>query len=727
MEVQQLFKNLKKEAECPLCIETVKNPKTLPCLHSFCLECLDKLAGFARRQLQTIIKCPVCQTSFLIPEGDTFNNLPTSFHLNRLVDVLALKDGSAQAQKCGSCDDNLNSATCYCFVCQNFLCKDCFDAHQRLKSTRGHRNVLIDKLQTQDVEGLINRPVMCSQQYHENQPLEFYCEECKVPICHKCSVVSHNRHTMTDTQKAAQVQKMQMAEAVKKVKAETVIYEHENKKQIELMDKNKHEILSAERKMSEAVKEMIRNLREHERKVKANLIAIYEAQQKHHATRMDNFELIVTQLKSCVERGESILERNISAEILQTNQAIVGRCEEMLNARKPEIYKPPHVHYLLENKLHILDRIVVSNTDPSMSLAKKQSEEEVMEGKETNFTIGTRDSDRLQGYQESDAIKVQILTRAGDQLKTDIKDTKDGRYTITYTPQSAGQHRVEIQVNGQPLTCSPLVVQVVPHQYQFAFQFGSTGKAQGEFNEPWDIALSEKTGTIAVADTENSRIQMFSSDVNFLREIKLNNKPYSLAFTESGDVIACVPYGKNQLSLFTEGGQFIKHINDKHLKKPCDISVGSDSRIITCDWGDNKIKVLSPDGNDLLQSFSAPDCESDPCCAVYHQDTFFVSYPYANCIKVFNNTGVYQYDIGCGESGDGQLSVPIGLVIDKFNQLIVCDRGNKRLELFTLDGKFVTKITRQHFVASYLCNVAVNRSGNVLVTDGNKNCIYVYH
>ena len=86
---------------------------------------------------------------------------------------------------------------------------------------------------------------MCSQQYHENQPLEFYCEECKVPICHKCSVVSHNRHTMTDTQKAAQVQKMQMAEAVKKVKAKTVIYENEIKKQIELMDKNKQGRASA--------------------------------------------------------------------------------------------------------------------------------------------------------------------------------------------------------------------------------------------------------------------------------------------------------------------------------------------------------------------------------------------------------------------------------------------------------------------------------------------------
>ena len=406
------------------------------------------------------------------------------------------------------------------------------------------------------------------------------------------------------------------------------------------MDKNKNEILSAEKKMTEAVEEMIRDLREHERKMKANLTEIYEAQQKHHATRLENFELIVTQLKSCVERGESILERNISAEILQTNQAIVGRCEELLNAKKPEIYKPPHVNYILENKLHILDRIVVSNTNPSMSLAKRESEKEVMQRNETNYTIVTRDSDGLQCYQENDDIKVHILTQAGDQVKTDMKDTKDGRYTATYTPQSAGQHRLEIHVNGQPLTGSPWVVQVVPHQYQFAFQFGSAGKGQGEFTKPLDITVSEKTGAIAVADFENKRIQIFSCDENFLREIKVNDEPYSVAFTESGDIIVCVVGGENKLSLFTEGGQFIKHINDKHVKTPFNISVGGrDGRIITCDNHLKQVKVLSPDGNDLFHSFSAPAYVSGPWCAVYHQDTFFVSYPHAHCVKVFNNAG----------------------------------------------------------------------------------------
>ena len=114
VDVQQLFKNLKKEAECPLCLETVKNPKTLPCLHSFCLECLDKLANFARRQLQTTIKCPVCQTSFSIPDTGTFVDLP-SFLLNRLVDVHSLEDGPVQAQNCNNCDEN-NLATSYCFM-----------------------------------------------------------------------------------------------------------------------------------------------------------------------------------------------------------------------------------------------------------------------------------------------------------------------------------------------------------------------------------------------------------------------------------------------------------------------------------------------------------------------------------------------------------------------------------------------------------------------------------
>ena len=728
MDVQQLFTVLKKEAECPLCLDTVNNPKTLPCLHSFCLECLDKHAGFARRQLQATIKCPVCQTSFKIPEGDSFKNLPASYHLNRLVDVLALKDGGTQAQKCSSCDEN-NTASSYCFVCQIFLCTVCFEAHQRLKSTRGHRNIVIEKLNVQDVQELIHSPAMCSQQYHENQPLEFYCEECKVLICHKCSVVSHNRHTMTDTQKAAQVQKMQMKDALEKVTAETVIYENEIRKQTELMDKTKNEILSAKKKMTDAVEERIRELREHERVMKAKFAEIYEAQQKHHATRLENFELVLTQLQSCIERGESALERNVSAEILQTNQIIVGRCKELLNVTKPDIYKPPHVNYIVENQLNPgFDQIVVSNTDLLLSLAEVDNQELVREETVANFIIVTRDSSGKQCYHVDDQVKVNIITPADDQLETEIKDTKDGKYTVTYTPQCVGQHRVEIQVNGQPLTGSPWVVQVIPHQYQFAFQFGSKGKEQGQFNKPWGIAVNDKSRTLAVADFYNKRVQMFSFDGNFLREIALESATPSVAFTESGDLLSSVDNDDNKLTLYTEGGQFIRCISDEHVMAPLYISVVSDGRIITCDRKDKTIKVLSPDGKNLLQSFSAPGCDAKPWCSVYQQDKFFVSYPEGNLVRVFNNAGEYLYDIGSEGSGDGQFSCPTGLAIDKFNRLIVCDGNNYRLQLFTLDGKYVAKVAGTFFYHnSYLFCCAVSDTGHLFVTDYNKHCIYVFN
>ena len=581
----------------------------------------------------------------------------------------------------------------------------------------------------QDVQELIHRPVMCSQQYHENQPLEFYCEECKVPICHKCSVVSHNRHTMTDTQKAAQVQKMQMKDALEKVKAETVIYENEIRKQTELMDKTKNEILSAEKKMTDAVEERIRELREHERVMKAKFAEIYEAQQKHHATRLENFELVLTQLHSCIERGESALERNVSAEILQTNQIIVGRCKELLNVTKPDIYKPPHVHYMVENQLNPgFDRIVVSNTDPLLSLAEVDNQELVREKTVANFIIVTRDSDGKQCYHDDDQVKVNIITPADDQLETEIKDTKDGKYTVTYTPQCVGQHRVEIQVNEQPLTGSPWVVQVIPLQYQFAFQFGSKGKEKGQFDKPWGIAVNDKTRTLAVADLDNDRVQIFGFDGNFLREIAVEAKASSVAFTESGDLLSYIVSDHNKLALYSECDQFIRCISDEHVKTPLHISVVSDGRIITCDIDDKIIKVLSPDGKNLLQSFSAPGCDAEPWCAVYQQDKFFVSYPEANRVMVFNIAGEYVYDIGSQGSGDGQFLGPTALAIDKFNRLIVCDRNNDRLQLFTLDGKYVAKVAGSFFDHnSFLAGCAVSNTGHLFVTDYNKHCIYVFN
>ena len=66
-----------------------------------------------------------------------------------------------------------------------------------------------------------------------------------------------------------------------------------------------------------------------------------------------------------------------------------------------------------------------------------------------------------------------------------------------------------------------------------------------------DIAVSDKTGTITVADTLNHRVQLFSSAGKCQTLVKFDGKPSSLAFTDCGDLLTLIPLSNNKLSLFS--------------------------------------------------------------------------------------------------------------------------------------------------------------------------------
>ena len=93
-------------------------------------------------------------------------------------------------------------------------------------------------------------------------------------------------------------------------------------------------------------------------------------------------------------------------------------------------------------------------------------------------------------------------------------------------------------------------------------------------------------------------------------------------------------------------------------------------------------------------------------------------------MKVFNKRGEFQYDIGWEESGDGQLKCPLGLAIDRFNNLIVCDSFNSRLQVFSLDGKFINSF---NVGMKRPWSVAVTKDHKVLVSDTNQNVIHVFN
>ena len=69
---------------CPICLELFDNPKSLPCLHAFCLKCLQDC--FKDQSSGGKVECPVCRKEFQIPAGG-LDDLQHHFFVQKLVDL----------------------------------------------------------------------------------------------------------------------------------------------------------------------------------------------------------------------------------------------------------------------------------------------------------------------------------------------------------------------------------------------------------------------------------------------------------------------------------------------------------------------------------------------------------------------------------------------------------------------------------------------------------------
>ena len=72
------------------------------------------------------------------------------------------------------------------------------------------------------------------------------------------------------------------------------------------------------------------------------------------------------------------------------------------------------------------------------------------------------------------------------------------------------------------------------------------------------------------------------------------------------------------------------------------------------------------------------------------------------------------------EYGDGQLNGPAGITTDRFSNLVVCDCVNKRLQIFSLDGKVLSILEGQHIGLGDPYSVVVSSTGQLFVTDAEK-------
>jgi DNA-binding beta-propeller fold protein YncE len=252
----------------------------------------------------------------------------------------------------------------------------------------------------------------------------------------------------------------------------------------------------------------------------------------------------------------------------------------------------------------------------------------------------------------------------------------------------------------------------------FVSQWGTLGNEPGEFFAPEAIDVG-KDGRIYVADTANSRIQVFSSEGQFEREWG--------SFCNLGDGDGCTD---------DEGlGQF---------NFPEGLAIDRDAgRVYVVDSSNDRMQVFDLDGEFLLafgESGSETGQFSLPVgVEVDSQGNIYVADLLNNRIQVFNAAGDFLSEIGEEGEGDGQFRFPVDIAISE-NNLYATDNSNHRVQQFDLEGNFVRawgsacKLSQSdqclqsngagEFQRPF--GIAVDINGNVYVADQSNHRIQIF-
>ncbi|KAM4728461.1 E3 ubiquitin-protein ligase RNF135-like [Anableps anableps] len=169
---------------CPVCQDTFKDPRQLPCGHSMCMDCLTNLLDHST---DAPFRCPDCRADF----GQVVE-LQKSYALASIAEDFRLikkrRDKLAECVYCDCCPEPKTAAFKSCLKCEVSLCRKHMQDHLELRAFTGHP--LVDPL-----SDLLERK--CPQ--HQDEVLRYYCSSSRRYICNMCALESKLLSTASDS------------------------------------------------------------------------------------------------------------------------------------------------------------------------------------------------------------------------------------------------------------------------------------------------------------------------------------------------------------------------------------------------------------------------------------------------------------------------------------------------------------------------------------------------
>ena len=731
--MESLFKNLKEHVKCSICLDTYTEPKTIACLHTFCCECLKKHA--LTSETGGKFRCPECNAEIAVPEANRFDKLPTSFHHNSLLGLLAVRQSSDGSEiSCWLCKKSSVEIS-YCFDCEKLMCSDCKNVHEVLRSVDflhvGHKVTPVKQFQAQDYEAMLKRQAFCSQQYHEREPMRFFCTECQTCVCQTCITTNHKTHDVEPLDKVADGEKANILARGELIKQKSNVCSDAIHKIEEKDAELENNIACAKREVSQAADQMVAKIRERERENIAALENTREVRVEKLNSAKKQVQSLAKQLDQAVEFAGNLVQRSSSSDIIQSKKTLEQRFEDLSKTPLPALPVSSLVKFVptIAPENFSLGFVTASKIVVHGSTVEGINQH-FQAGVEGEFVIRPRiHEEEVAGVEYN--CHAEILMEPTEKVSSLIVcDQEDGLIPVKFVPKVPGCFKISVKINGEELATSPLTVQVKERLIQVVGELDLKGKIPVK---PQGIAVNSK-GLIAVADVEIHCILIFNKEGKYMRKLGCYGKnagqfeyPIYVTFINDDEIAVVEELNHRIQQLNVHTGNFVKRFGKEgtgngEFLNPISLCMDGEGHFVVADLNNNRVQVLSHNGDPVFKfGDSGPEKLDNPTGCIYYQNSFIVSDSYNNCLQVFDRTGKFLYKIGA----DGQLEYPWGLCIEKcgtHQNLLVCNYSNGCIDQFTMEGCFTGKTAAN---LQRPTTITTTPDGRILVCDLRAKKIYV--
>lgn len=325
--------------ECSICIEVFTDPRTLPCIHTFCFKCIEKTGR--NKHPGAKLPCPLCREEFIIPK-EGFVGLRKNFFMKRLIEVNKIASPHSNAKLCDACLEEAEEtihkppvAQSFCVECRQNLCDECCKHHKKNKILKAHKIVALGS--QADIAEVVKslQSSLCDK--HPMKPLEFFCSDCKSVICMACFVGSHNFHKCSDINVLIPEFRRQLREDAQKVSSLIAEAARDSERMKVAKSDLQFQFKMAEKTISKRTEELKQLIDTHSKSLSDKMTQLKTSKLREIDATKEDIDQHLTILESFKAYCLSMAEKGSNSDICQATEELNNRSDELQKTHKARV------------------------------------------------------------------------------------------------------------------------------------------------------------------------------------------------------------------------------------------------------------------------------------------------------------------------------------------------------------------------------------------------------